>query len=110
MQILLLLLLILLLLLLLQLAPDSFATGRGTMAVSSLLGLASTIALASYLKVSGASYPFVVLGLIASSVAQIAVYLGYSSLIYRWYLSPTKDLPHPKVCSLSIVSSDGTVN
>ncbi|KAK3365840.1 cytochrome P450 [Lasiosphaeria ovina] len=66
------------------------------MAVSSLLGLASTIALASYLKVSGASYPFVVLGLIASSVAQIAVYLGYSSLIYRWYLSPTKDLPHPK--------------
>ncbi|KAK3685832.1 cytochrome P450 [Podospora appendiculata] len=66
------------------------------MATISLLALASSLALISYLKVSGASFSAVALSFVLSLTVQAAIYLGYSSLVYRWYLSPTKQLPYPE--------------
>jgi hypothetical protein len=67
------------------------------MGVQSLLALAIAAAVTSYLKLSGASYTIILLGLLASTVTQLAISLAFSSLIYRWFLSPTKSLPHPRV-------------
>ncbi|TFA99766.1 Cytochrome P450 72A13 [Trichoderma ghanense] len=66
------------------------------MGIQSLLVLAGTTAVASYLKQSGASYAAILLWLLGSLAAQLALYLAFSSLVYRWLLSPTKGLPHPK--------------
>lgn len=67
------------------------------MGVQSLLALAVAIGVTSYLKLHGASYTAILLGLLASTVAQLAISLAFSSLIYRWFISPTKSLPHPRV-------------
>ncbi|RFU74920.1 cytochrome p450 [Trichoderma arundinaceum] len=66
------------------------------MGAKSLLTLTTTISVASYLKLSGASYNTILLSFILVPVTQQLLSLGYSSLIYRWFLSPTKSLPHPK--------------
>lgn len=67
------------------------------MGVQSLLALAVVVGVTSYLKLHGASYTTILLGLLGSAVTQLAISMVFSSLIYRWFLSPTKSLPHPKV-------------
>ncbi|KAL6806281.1 cytochrome P450 [Trichoderma sp. SZMC 28013] len=66
------------------------------MGVQSLLALAVVVGVTSYLKLHGASYTTILLGLLGSAVTQLAISMVFSSLIYRWFLSPTKSLPHPK--------------
>ncbi|EHK21645.1 uncharacterized protein TRIVIDRAFT_53015 [Trichoderma virens Gv29-8] len=66
------------------------------MDVQSLFALAIAAAVISYLKLSGASYTIILLGLLVSAITQLAISLTFSSLVYRWFLSPTKSLPHPK--------------
>ncbi|KAK3377979.1 cytochrome P450 [Podospora didyma] len=63
------------------------------MTITSIISLGSTLALATYLKASGAG---LLLSVAASSAVQLVVYLGYLSLVYRWFVSSTKALPHPK--------------
>ncbi|PTB62120.1 cytochrome P450 [Trichoderma citrinoviride] len=66
------------------------------MGVQSLLALAGATAIASYLKLSGASSVAILLSLLGTLITELALCLAFSSLVYRWFLSPTKDLPHPK--------------
>ncbi|KAH0494650.1 hypothetical protein TgHK011_008241 [Trichoderma gracile] len=66
------------------------------MGVQSLLALAGSTAIASYLKLSGASHAAVLYSLAAYLATQLVVSLAFSSLIYRWFISPTKGLPHPQ--------------
>lgn len=65
--------------------------GAASLATASVVG-----AVLFYSKLSGSSYPSLLLYLGAASLAEIAVYVVYHSLVYRWFFSATKSLPHPK--------------
>lgn len=53
--------------------------------------------LSIYTRIVGATYLTVILVLFSSSAVQLALFLAYHSLIHRWFVVPTKVLPHPKV-------------
>ncbi len=70
------------------------------MGTGTLIALSVASAVALYARSLGSSYSMVFLGLWASSIAQLTLYLAYHSLVYRWFLSSTKALPYPKVCAM----------
>lgn len=55
--------------------------------------------LSIYTRIVGATYWTVILVLISSLAVQLALFLAYHSLIHRWFVAPTKVLPHPRVRS-----------
>lgn len=76
----------------------STATTMGMLLEVAVLIAAS---LGIYARMIGATYLTVALVLISSSAVQLALFLAYHSLIHRWFVAPTKSLPHPKVRSYS---------
>jgi hypothetical protein len=39
---------------------------------------------------------------------EVALYLAFHSLIYRWFISPTSSLPYPPVCRAHAFTYDPT--
>lgn len=68
-----------------------------TMGVLLETAVLTAASLSIYARIVGSTYLTVVLVLFSFSAVQLALFLAYHSLIHRWFVVPTKVLPHPKV-------------
>ncbi|KAK0635777.1 cytochrome P450 [Bombardia bombarda] len=66
------------------------------MDLGAISGFGFAAAFAAYTKHLGASNPTSVAAFFVFLTAQAIFYVVFTSLVYRWFISATKHLPHPK--------------